>query len=415
MKLMRNRILSLTLIFILLFAVSAHGFELSSKGAISMNFDTGEVYYEKNADVLMTPASLTKIMTLYIVFEKMASGEFSEDTLVPVSRSAAKASRSKIATNIPLTEGQSLPMSTLIDAIVIVSACACSTVVAEYISGSEWEFSRLMNETAKGMGINAYFEDASGLSDNNRISPRGVALLVREFVIKYPEILEYTSKVSEKINGKEYYSTNYLLPIQKTDYYYPGVDGFKTGTTTKAGKCIAVTAEKDLSRVITVVMNASTNKNRYTDSITLLNNAFYKASYITGNMFSTDIRAFVNGFEIPCCYKKFGTNEVCITAEELRFYGFDTHYDEETSTLYIAENTQKEISPIDCEKTGKEIAHKVYKNPNLKVILVNDSGSYSLETVVSLGGQCAISIDELGKYYTKTWDNATRRVDLFTQ
>ena len=415
MKTIINRILSLSLVFTLLFTVSASALQTDAKGAISMNVATGEVYYEKNADVLMTPASLTKIMTLYIVFEKMSGGEFTKDTLIPVSANAAKASHSKSATNIPLSAGESLSAETLINAIVIVSACACSTVFAEYISGSESEFVNLMNETAKNMGLNAKFTDASGLSGGNLITPRSVATLVHQFITKYPDILSYTSKASEVIDGSRYYSTNYLLSTQYSNYYFSGADGFKTGTTKKAGRCIAATAKRGADRVIAVVMNSSSDKTRYADSIALLSDALEKASYISGNMFSTDIKAYINGNEIPCYYKKHEGNEVCITAEELRFYGFDTYYDSETATLYITENPDKEISPLPCEKSDSAIAHKVCEHPNLKVVLVKGNEKYTLKTAISLGGQCAISIDELGSYYLKTWDNDTRKIEITTK
>lgn len=413
---MKKRILALALIFVMLFAVSANALELNAKGACSINCETGEIYYEKNADVLMTPASLTKIMTLYIVFEKMAAGEFTEETLIPISSHAASISRGGDATNIPLTAGYSLPMRSLIDAMTIVSACACCTVVAEYISGSEEAFAQLMTQTAAQMGIEAYFYDASGLSDDNLISPKGVAQLVRTFIEKYPRILEYTSKTAVVINGKKYDATNRLLPIKKTEYYYGGADGFKTGTTTKAGKCLAATALRDGSRVISVAMKTDSNYYRYTDSIKLLDDAFYHALYLEKNMFDTDIRAFINGMEIPCSYKMFGTQELCITAEQLNFYGFNTAYDAQTHTLYISENPQKELAPIECVKgaSGTPL-HTIYEHPDLKAVLIKDGAEHTLKTVVSLGGQCAISFDELGAYYTKLWNNDTRQAEIFTK
>ncbi len=415
MKTLKIRVLSLALIFVLIFSVSASALSLNATGAISINSYTGEVYYEKNADAQMTPASMTKIMTLYILFEKMAEGGFDESTPIPVSVNAANKSREKGVTNIPLTAGEMLQISTLIDAVGVVSACACATVVAEYISGSEWQFAQLMNETARNLGISAYFEDASGLSDNNLISPRGVAQLVNIFITKYPRILDYTSKASVTIKGKVYESTNYLLPISESNFCYAGADGFKTGTTTKAGKCFAATAQRNGNRVISVVMNSQTNDLRFTDTIALLNDAFSRTDSLSANMFTTDIRAFINGMEIPCYYKKFGTNEVCITAEDLRSYGFDTHYDEVTSTLYIMENPSKEFSPLVCQKSATEIAHNIYPHPNLKAVLVKGGVSYKLRTAVSLGGQCAISIDELGSYYTKLWNDSTRWIDIFTK
>lgn len=412
---MKKRILLLVLIFVLLFTSSANALDLNARGACSMNFETGEVYYEKNADVLMTPASLTKIMTLYIVFEKMAQGEFTEETLIPISNHAAHLSRGGDATNIPLTAGCYLPMYSLIDAMTIVSACACCTVVAEYISGSEEAFTQLMNETAAKMGIEAYFYDASGLSDDNLISPIGVAQLVRSFITKYPRILEYTSKPSAIINGKKYDATNRLLPLKKTDYYYSGADGFKTGTTTRAGKCLAATASRQDSRVICVAMKTDSNYYRYTDSKKLLDDAFYHTLYLEKNMFSTDIRAYINGQEIPCSYKMFGENELCITAEQLNLYGFDTVYDAQTHTLYISENPQKEIFPLSCEKGEGEIAHKIYKHPGLRAVLIKNGTENELKTAVSLGGQCAISFDELGTYYTKLWNDETRCAEIFTK
>jgi len=102
---LKKRIGCLFLIFILCFSVSANAVSVNSKGALCINADTGEVYFEKNADTLMTPASLTKAMTLYIIFEKMAAGELTEDTPIPISANAAKLSRSGDASNIPLTSG----------------------------------------------------------------------------------------------------------------------------------------------------------------------------------------------------------------------------------------------------------------------------------------------------------------------
>lgn len=406
---LKKRILAFTLIFVLVFSAAASALELNSQGAISMNCKTGEIYFEKNADSLMTPASLTKIMTLYILFEKMSEGAFSLDTLIPVSENAAMLSRRGDATNIPLTAGESITVRELIEAIEVVSACACSTVIAEYISGSEEEFSCLMNEKAEKMGIDAHFYDASGLSDDNLISPKGIAEIIRAFIEKYPEILTYTSKTSVVIKGKKYDATNRLLPIKNTEYYYPGADGFKTGTTTRAGKCLAATSLRDGKRVITVAMKADSNYYRYTDSIKLLDDAFHNALYFGGNMFSTDIKAYINGMQIPCCYKMFEGQELCIIAEQLNYYGFDTHYDAETHFLYIAENEKKEISPVLCEKEeAGEVKYQVYEHPELKAFLVKSGEVIPLNTAVSIGGQCVISFDELGSYYEKNWDSDLR-------
>ncbi|MBE7033964.1 MAG: D-alanyl-D-alanine carboxypeptidase [Ruminococcaceae bacterium] len=412
---LKKRIFSIALVLVLLFSVSASAFDLNSQGAISMNFETGEVYYEKNADTLLTPASLTKIMTLYILFEKMESGEISEDTLIPISQNAATLSRNRGATNVPLTSGGSISVRQLIDAITVVSACGCCTVVAEYISGSEAEFAKLMTQTAKELGIDARFYDASGLSDDNLISPRGLAMLVQTFIKKHPEILTYTKKTSVVFSGKTYDATNMLLPVKNTRFYYPGADGFKTGTTSKAGKCLVSTAIQEDARVLCVVMKAQTNDYRYIDSRKLLDDAFRHAAYLEKNLFATDIKAYINNLEIPCTYKMFGAQGIMVMADDLVGYGFDIRYDENTQTIYIEENDKKEISPIQSQKLPlweKEL--KITKSP-IKAVLIKDSVEIELANIVSTDKGCAIGFGELSAHYTKIWDNEQRTAHLNTK
>ncbi len=405
-----KKITSILLILIFLISFPAHALNLSATGACTMDFETGEVFYEKNADAPMTPASLTKIMTLYIVYEEMEKGTLTPETLIPISYNAAHP-KDPDATNIPLTVGELLPLSTLIDAMAIVSACGCCTAIAEYLSGSEDVFATRMNETAAQMGINAYFTDASGLSDYNLITPKGVATLIREFVKKHPQILEITKKQTVYIKGKKYEATNLLLPGGKK--FYEGTDGFKTGTTTRAGKCIAATAQRGDTRIISVSMKSSTNALRYSDATALLDSAFARADFLNTNLFETDIRAFVNGAEIPCCYALGRKKALCITAENLNSYGFDTYYDAGVSILYIYENENKEITPLSITKnTAGNPLYKIYTLSAPKVVLVKDGQQINLETVFSLNGQCCISLDELGAHFSYTWDGENRTATL---
>lgn len=412
---MKKRVLSIFVIIVLLISTGAHAFDVSGVGACTMDFESGEILYGKNLDMPLTPASLTKIMTLYIVYEKMADGQLSKDTPILISENAALLSEDPEASNIPLTAGEEISLDTLIDAMVTVSACASCTAVAEHISGSEEAFSALMNEKALSMGLQAYFTDASGLSDFNLITPRSVAALVREFIKKYPDILNYTKKSSVHIKGKEYKSTNKFMDI-KDKNYYSAVDGFKTGTTTLAGKCLVSTATKNSTRVISVLMNAKTNLLRYSDSRALLDSAFERISYLNSNLFSTDIRAYVDGEEIPCCYSLGRKKALCITAENLNFYGFDTYYESESSTLYIYKNSQKAVSPVSVEKT-QEISvpvYRIYEQPSLKVVIIKEDGQHPLETVFSINGQCLISLDEVGALFEYNWDADTRTASLST-
>lgn len=405
-----KRLTALALVLVLLFSFSANAAALSAEGACSMDFETGEIFFEKNADTPMVPASLTKMMTLFIIYEKMAAGELSGDTLIPVSYAAAHP-KDPAAVNVPLTVGEKLPLSQIVDAAAIVSACGCCTAAAEYICGSEDAFAALMNETAAKYGIDAYFTDASGLSDENRITPRGAASLVRLFLQKYPQITEVTKKQEVYIKGKKYLSTNKLL--KSGTFFFDGADGFKTGTTTLAGKCIAATAVRGGARMISVSMKSKTDSDRYTDATFLLNGAFDRARYLNENLFETDIKTFVNGNEIPCCYALGKNKALCIIAENLNYYGFDTYYDGAANTLFIYQNTAKAISPLKSTKgTAGDALFKIYTPSTPRVVLVKDGVQNPLDTVFSLNGQCCISIDELGAHFAFSWDGASRTANL---
>jgi len=405
---LKKKICALLLIFTLCLSISANALELESGAVMCINSETGEIYYDKNAYADMTPASLTKIMTLFVLFEKMAEGELTEDTLIPVSENAATLSRQKGVTNVPLTAGSYVSVRTLIDSMVIVSSCAACTVVAEYFSGSETAFAELMTKRAEELGIRACFYDASGLSNDNTITAIGLVTLVKIFITNYPEILEYTSKTSVTIDGKTYKSTNLLLEASNSKFSYPGVDGFKTGTTNKAGKCLVSTRLDGDTRIICAVLKAPTNELRYIDSIKLLDDASAKLNHVEKNLFSTDIRAYINGHEIPCSYKHFGTTGVMVLINDLHLYGFDIEYDYATNSLYIRENTEKEILPIQREKAQVPGIEYRLLDTNTKVFLEKDSVLTELTNIVLTKQNFAIGLDELGSFYEKSWDGETR-------
>ena len=144
-------------------AQASFALDISAEGACVLDFETSEFIYEKNADALLVPASLTKVMTLFLIFEGLERNDYTLDTKLPVSMNAAILSKNTEATNVRFNANDSYSIDELINMIVSVSACAACTVVAEYISGSEAEFAALMTKRAGELGLTAYFEDASGL------------------------------------------------------------------------------------------------------------------------------------------------------------------------------------------------------------------------------------------------------------
>ena len=230
---------------------------VTAASAIVMDCDSGEVLYEKDADTMRVPASMTKVMTAYLIFEELEAGRLTLDTMVPISAQNARKSLdgSSYPASVPLTAGSSVSVDTLLRLILIPSASASCIVMAEYISGSEAAFVQRMNETARALGMTAEYENSHG-AHVHYLTARSQAILVREFIHRFPQILDYTSLTGVTFNGRWYPNTNKLLP--GLDYAYQGADGFKTGTISAAGYCLSATAVRDGHRLISVVMKSST-------------------------------------------------------------------------------------------------------------------------------------------------------------
>ena len=267
--------LALILLFSLLLSTAAIAApepdrpSVTAASAIVIDYDTGEVLYEKDADTMRVPASMTKVMTAYIIFEELEAGNLTLDTMVPISAANAQKSRDgkNYPASVPLTAGSSVSVDTLLRLILIPSASASCIVMAEYISGSEEAFVQRMNETAQRLGMTAAYENSHG-AHVHYLTARSQATLVRAFIQRFPQVLNYTSLTGVTFNGKWYPNTNKLLP--GLDYAYDGVDGFKTGTISAAGYCLSATAVKNGRRIISVVMKSSNDKTRHTDSAALL-------------------------------------------------------------------------------------------------------------------------------------------------
>lgn len=271
-------VLCLVLIAICAFsgtAFAATAPNVTAAAAIALDYDTGEVLYAKDIDTMHVPASMTKIMTAYIIYEEMEQGNITKTSQFNISSHAKSISNdSSYPMAVPLT-GSTISVDTLLKLIMVPSASASCIVAAENISGSEAAFVQRMNATAKEMGIKTAYQNCHGARPHY-VTARSVAVLIQNFIRNYPDILNYTSLTSVRYNGVTYNNTNKLLP--GATYAYPGADGFKTGTIPEAGYCLASTATKDGRRAITVVMRSSSTNTRHTDSRALLNYAFAEIS-----------------------------------------------------------------------------------------------------------------------------------------
>ena len=252
----------------------ASGPEINSPSALLMEASTGEVIYEKNADEQRRPASITKIMTLILIFDAVDAGKIKMTDEVVTSAHAKTMGGSQVF----LEEGEIQTVETLIKCIVIASGNDASVAMAEYIAGTEDEFVRMMNERAAGLGMTGtHFEDCCGLTDSEThvTTARDIAIMSRELINKYPQIHNYSTIWMENIThvtkqgSKEFglSNTNKLLKMA-TNF---NVTGLKTGSTSLAKYCFAATAEKDGVRLIATIMAAPDFKTRFGDAQTLLN------------------------------------------------------------------------------------------------------------------------------------------------
>lgn len=236
---------------------------------IVVDMRDGTVYHAGHADRRQHPASLTKMMTLYLTFEAVRDGRISLDQKFRVSRHAARQPASKLY----LKEGQRVSVRHLIRATAIKSANDAAMVLAEGIGGSQAAFAEMMTRRARQLGMhNTTFKNPHGLTASGHLSTaRDMATLARHLFYDFPEYYNIFSRKSDYAAGKRINTTNRLLSS------YRGADGLKTGYTRAAGHNLAATAQRGSERILTVVMGASSSGARYRKVAELLDLGFRKA------------------------------------------------------------------------------------------------------------------------------------------
>ena len=226
----------------------------ASVSSIIIDAETGDVLSSSNADSLRYPASLTKLMTLYITFNALDKGLIKFEDKLPVSRNAANRSPSKLG----LKKGETITVRDAVLALIVKSANDCATVLAEGLGYSEENFAKTMTEVAQELGMkNTTFKNASGLPNRaQKTTARDMALLGAAMYHHFPEYYKLFATKKFTYNGRTYYTHNHLLKS------FEGADGMKTGFTNAAGYNIVTSAERDGHRVIAVTMGHNTARER---------------------------------------------------------------------------------------------------------------------------------------------------------
>ncbi|MDH5327012.1 MAG: D-alanyl-D-alanine carboxypeptidase [Gammaproteobacteria bacterium] len=240
--------------------------KVKAEGFILMDFNSDQVLVDKNADVRMEPASLTKIMSSYIISQQLKNGSISLTDNVTVSEKAWKMKGSRMFIEV----GKKISVEDLLKGIIVQSGNDATIALAEFIAGSEESFVSLMNQTAEALGLSdTHFANATGLPHEQHYStPRDLALLGKSLIRDFPEHYEWYSIKEYKFNNIKQKNRNTLL--WKND----DVDGIKTGHTESAGYCLVASAKRKDMRLISVVLGTGSQDARSTESNKLLNYGF---------------------------------------------------------------------------------------------------------------------------------------------
>ena len=242
------------LIPVFVFLILSSSVSFAKKAAIVIDFDTKEVLFEVNANTKNYPASLTKIMTLYILFDQIEKKLLTNETKLKVSKNASSRSPSKLY----LEAGSSIKVEDAIMALIIKSANDVATVVAENISGTEKEFAKVMTSYARNLGMtNTTFKNASGLPNKAQLTTaRDISILSHALITNFPEKYKLFSKQKFTYNGKTYKTHNKLM------LSYEGADGIKTGYIRASGFQLAFSAVRNNKRLVGVIFGGDTGKQR---------------------------------------------------------------------------------------------------------------------------------------------------------
>jgi serine-type D-Ala-D-Ala carboxypeptidase (penicillin-binding protein 5/6) len=273
-------------------ASAAPTLDVKAEGAILVDAQTGKILFQKNADMLLAPASMSKMMTEYLLLEAINKKKISWDQKTRISEYAHKISQNRTLSNVPLRIDDKYTVRELYQAMAIYSANGATIALAELLAGSEGEFVKKMNAKAKELGMKDYnFVNSTGLNnqdlqgyhstgsetDENMMSPRSIAILAFRLLNDHPEVLETASipkmkfreGTDDEINMENW---NWMLP--ELVFGYEGVDGLKTGSTDLAGNCFTGTIKKGDTRLLSVVMKTDSRKARFDETKKLFDFGF---------------------------------------------------------------------------------------------------------------------------------------------
>ncbi|WP_239984619.1 serine hydrolase [Lentibacillus sediminis] len=298
----KKMLLSLALIALMISAVFAQPLsaqaaappELDAESAILVDASSGKILYAKNADMAMPPASMTKMMTEYLVLEAIEEGQISWDTTTQISDYPYSIARNpNFSGGVGIRQNQDYTVRELYEAMAVFSDNSTTIALAELIAGTETEFVQMMNDKAEELGLPEYkFVNSTGLNNaslgdnrpegtdpngSNLLSAESAALLAYHLVNDFPDALEISSMTEVEFAGHTIENLNWMLPHDATflqQFHYEGMDGLKTGNTELAGYTFTGTAKQNGTRLISVVMKTDSKQARFQQTAKLMDYGF---------------------------------------------------------------------------------------------------------------------------------------------
>lgn len=411
--------------------VQAAAPDLEAEAAILVDAETGKILYDENIDVILPPASMTKIMTEYLVHEAIAEGEIDWDDEVHISDTVRQLSLDSSLSNVPLRQDEVYTVKELYEAMAIYSANAATVALAEHISGSEKNFVDRMNAKAEEIGMGDYkFVNSSGLNnqsmkghhpegtgadEENMMSARATAILAYHLLKEYPEVLDTASirKMTFKEGTEDYIEMenwNWMLP--GSVFEYEGVDGLKTGYTDLAGNAFTSTAERDGLRLISVVMRTESREARFKETAKLLDYGFNDFQHVN----VVEKGDTVEGYEtIPVSKGK--EDEVSVSAgADLTVLVEKGEEDSVTPVVTFNEDVLNEDGKIEAPMEKGEVIGTIAIEYEGEAAYLQDELQEKhhvplvLDESVEKAGWFSLTLRSIGSFFGSVWDQAANFV-----
>ena len=336
-------------VFLLCFSFLNLNVFAKNKGSILIEYSTGEILMDENAYEHNAPASMTKMMTLLLVMEKIDSGKIKLIDKVTISDNASNMGDSQVF----LQPGEVMTVDELIKSVCIASANDSAVALAEYVGGTIEKFVKMMNDKVKALGLsNTNFENVHGLdSDNHYSCPYDMAVIAKE-LLKHEKILEYSS-IYEDYLKKNDGSSIWMVNTNKLIRYYQGLDGLKTGFTKTAGYCLTATAKRNNMRLISVVMGSETSETRSKETIELLDYGFnnYKLKTIFDKSIDLGSIKVENGKKDYVDLKLIEDVTDLVSIENESKYDHKINLKKVTAPVNVGDK----VGTLDLYKDGKKI------------------------------------------------------------